>query len=268
MTNERDNMQPLLMAVDIGNTNIETGLFYRESGNYELLTSCRLYTRKNITADELGLSLVNFLNAGTIDRSSISSVICSSVVPSLDNAIKQAVSSYFNTTCLMVDDSIDQGIKNCYAKPYEVGADRLVNAAWVHHTINDNTIIIDMGTATTLCAVTADGCYLGGVIIPGMRTSLQALTEHASRLTGVSIDKSNKLLQDSTDGAIKAGLYWSNYYALKEMCARLAREAGFSSWTIVASGGFAALFGEDNIYSVYEPHLTLKGLKYIYDRNN
>jgi type III pantothenate kinase len=257
----------LILGLDIGNTNIEIGLLSEEFGSYEISHTIRFFTRLNITSDEFGIFILNFLYLKKIDPKQVKALIYSSVVPPLNGKIVQMYENYFSGKIIEVNEKTNIGIKNCYKNPKEVGSDRLVNAVAVNKLYKKDAIIVDMGTATTFCALSSNGNYYGGAIIPGISISTQALTERASRLPAINIQKKEKLLWDDTASAIEAGVYYENYFALKGICEQLANEMKFKNYIKVGSGGYISIFKDDNIFDVIDYSLTLKGLKIIYDLN-
>lgn len=257
----------MILAMDAGNTNLEIGLIPDEKGKCEIINSVRFYTKSQTTLDELGFFIINFLNFNKIDFHDIKAVIFSSVVPQLTNTIVKMCEKYFSGTILEVTSKLDLGIVNDYKHPEEVGADRLVNASYIYHKYRKNAVIVDMGTATTLCVLTADGRYKGGVIVPGIQTSQKALVTNAAKLPAFRIVRPEKILSDTTTEALESGLYFSNFYALKGMLARLAEESGFSDYITVATGGYAEIFFNNGLFDYFEGDLALRGLKVIADRN-
>ncbi|HQB61792.1 MAG TPA: type III pantothenate kinase, partial [Spirochaetota bacterium] len=204
----------MLLAIDIGNTNIEAGVLSFKAGEIKILKEVRFYTRQNITSDELGIFLLNFLSINQIDRYKIKSLIYSSVVLPLNRIVEDMFSTFFNENILKVSTSnnLKMGITNSYKNPREVGADRLVNASAVYNIYKKDAIVVDMGTATTIDVVSKDGRYLGGTIFPGIATATQALKEKTSRLPSIDICYCDRLLTDDTLSAIESGVYFSNYY--------------------------------------------------------
>jgi type III pantothenate kinase len=257
----------MILGLDVGNTNIEIGLLKEEIDDLTILDSVRYFTRIKITSDELGLFILNFLNSKSIDRKNIKSMIFSSVVPPLNGKVRQMYEEYFSGKIIEVSEKTNLGITNCYKNPREVGSDRLVNACAVHKLFRKNSIITDMGTATTLCVQKDNGDYLGGAIFPGIFTATQALTEKASRLPAINIQKKDILLTDDTASAIESGVYYSNYYALKGMIEKLSAEVGFKEYISIGTGGYIRIFKEDHLFDIIDYSLTLKGLKIIYDLN-
>lgn len=257
----------MILALDIGNTNIEIGIISDILHDFNIIASSRYYTRLDITSDQIAMFVINFLNVHEIKRTQINRIIYSSVVPPLNNLIKKLSEDYFNGRILEVNEKVKIGVDNCYKNPHEVGSDRLVNAAAAYNIYKKNCIIIDLGTATTLCALTDDGKYLGGAIIPGVNTSTRALTEKAARLPAIKIQKKNKLMADNTPSAIESGIYYSVYYALNGMKQKMAEEIGFKDYITIGTGGLSTIFDDTGLFDTIEPLLTLKGLKIILDLN-
>jgi len=260
----------MILAIDIGNTNIEVGVVPFKPGENKIKHSFRFYTRQNITSDELGIFIINFLSINNIDRYDIKSLIYSSVVLPLNSILEDMFSTFFNGSILKVSTSnnLKLGVTNSYKNPREVGADRLVNASAVYNIYKKDAIVVDMGTATTIDVVTKDGKYLGGTIFPGIATATQALREKTSRLPSINICYCDRLLTDDTLSAIESGVYFSNYYALKGMIARIAEEANFSDYIKIATGGISKIFLKSDLFDFIDDVLSLKGLKIIHDLNN
>lgn len=257
----------MILAIDIGNTNIEVGVLSADKDDFNIIANARYYTRMDVTSDQMALFIFNFLNIKKIDVDEIKAMIYSSVVPPLNNIIRKMFTDYFSQDVLEVDDKINIGITNCYKNPKEVGSDRLVNATAVYHLFKKDSIIVDMGTATTICAVTSDGRYLGGAIFTGIQTAVDALIKKAARLPAIKIQKKDKLLAEDTASAIEAGMFFSYHYALKGMIPRVAAEVNFSDYLVVGTGGYSSHFKDEKMFDVVDPLLTLKGLKIILDLN-
>ena len=258
----------MILAIDIGNTNIEIGILPIKKNDFNIIATCRYFTRLDVTSDQIGLFILNFLNQKRIKSSEIKKMIFSSVVPPLNNIFINMFTNYFSNQILEVNEDKKLGIINCYKNPREVGSDRLVNATAANRLFKKNCIVVDMGTATTLCVVTGDSKYLGGTIFPGLITSTQALTNKAARLPSIKIQKKEKILSEDTASAIESGVYFSNYYALKGLIKQLAGEVGFKEYITVGTGGYITLFKDEGMFDIIDPILTLKGLKIILDLNS
>ncbi|HBD94095.1 MAG: hypothetical protein A2015_08510 [Spirochaetes bacterium GWF1_31_7] len=258
----------MILVLDVGNTNIEFGLFHNQKGDFTILSSARYFTKINITSDELGFFALRFLEVNGFTRKDINRLVYSSVVPQLNNKIESLFTTYFSGTIVKVSSDIHLGIKNKYKNPAEVGSDRLVNASLVYHEYKKNAVIVDMGTATTVCGLNADGDYLGGVIIPGVLTASQALFDKAAKLPAVSISYKDKVLSDNTIGAIESGIYFSNFYALQGIMKKLIAELQFDNCLKIATGGYSSIFQKDGLFDIVDDGLSIKGLKHISDINS
>jgi len=255
----------VVLVVDAGNTNLEIGLVSDKKNDFTNILSFRYYTRTNITADEFALFILSFLKLNNIDSDRIKRLVYSSVVPPLNGIICEAFIKYFNKPVIEINHLTKLPINNRYKNPEEVGADRLVNAVAVHKLYNRNSIIVDMGTATTVCSLTEGGDYLGGVIIPGIKTATDALTSKAARLPAINISHKEQLIQAGTAGAIESGVYFSTLYGLKGIIEQMKRELGFDNPLVIGTGGYIRLFSNSGLVDVADYELSIKGLKIISD---
>jgi type III pantothenate kinase len=251
-----------LLAVDVGNTNTVLGL-YRDR---ELRRHWRLTTHRDATSDEIALSVQALLASGAGEPRP-SDVIVASVVPSLRYPIRQAFRELFEREPLFVEPGIRTGMPILYEVPHEVGADRIVNAVAAHAKLGGPCIVVDFGTATTFDVVTARGEYAGGVIVPGISISAEALFEKAARLWRVEIRRPERVIGKTTAGSIQSGLFFGYLSLVDGVIDRIAHELGAKP-RVIATGGLAELFGgsSERIEEV-DPLLTLAGLLLIHDRN-
>ena len=254
---------PSLLAVDVGNTNTVIGLF--EGG--VLANHWRLTTRREATSDEITLSLRGLLaSAGSAEQLSCDAIVAS-VVPSLRFPMRQALRLVTGREPLFVEPGVRTGMPILYDTPQEVGADRIVNAVAAHARLGGPCIVVDFGTATTFDVVTARGEYAGGVIVPGISISAEALFERAARLWRVEIRKPDRVVGKTTAGSIQSGLYFGYLSLVDGLIDRISQEIGAKP-RVIATGGLAELFGSgtDKIEAV-DPLLTLTGLLLIHERN-
>lgn len=251
-----------LLAVDVGNTNTVLGLY---EGS-ELLRHWRLTTRREETADEIALSVRGLLEASGRAEAP-RDVIVSNVVPPLKFPIRQALRQICGQEPLFVEPGIKTGMPILYDVPQEVGADRIVNAVAAYARLGGPCIVVDFGTATTFDVVTERGEYAGGVIVPGISVSADALFEKAARLSRVEIRRPERVIGKTTIGSIQSGLYFGYLSLVDGVVDRIARELGGKP-RVVATGGLAELFGggSERIEEV-DPLLTLQGLLLIHERN-
>jgi type III pantothenate kinase len=257
----------MLIGIDVGNTNITVGLF--EEGQEGVLPerSWRFNTVRNATSDEIAAPLLAHLLTGGIDPALIRHAVVSSVVPQLFHPLKLMFRKTFRIADpLFVDHTTDTGLVFAYPNPEEIGADRIVNAAAGIMLYGAPLIVIDFGTATTFCCIDAAGAYLGGEILPGVGISLEALTTRAARLSEVRLSRPLSPLGRTTTQGIVSGIFYQTVGAVEKITALLAKEMGTTP-RVLATGGFAGFFAEATpVIEVVDQDLTLKGLRYIYDR--
>jgi type III pantothenate kinase len=252
-----------LLAVDVGNTNTVLGLFEGR----DLVAHWRLTTRRDATSDEITLSIRGLLSSVGRAEELSCEVIVASVVPSLRFPIKQALRQITDREPLFVEPGIRTGMPILYDSPQEVGADRIVNAVAAHARLGGPCIVVDFGTATTFDVVTARGEYAGGVIVPGISISAEALFEKAARLWRVEIRRPEKVIGKTTAASIQSGLYFGYLSLVDGLIDRISNEIGQRP-RVIATGGLAELFGSasEKIEAV-DPLLTLTGLLLIHERN-
>ncbi len=259
-----------LLAVDVGNTNTVLGLWRGE----DLDRSWRLTTRRDATADEITLSIRGLFAAGLPQAQAEAPheivpmrVIVANVVPSLRFSMRQSLRQLFEREPLFVEPGVRTGMPILYDMPQEVGADRIVNAVAAFERLGGPCIVVDFGTATTFDVVTPQGEYAGGVIVPGIAISAEALFEKAARLWRVEIKRPDRIVGKTTAGSIQSGLYFGYLSLVDGMIDRIASEIGGKP-RVIATGGLAELFGggSERIGEI-DPLLTLRGLRLIDERN-
>ncbi|MEW6410653.1 MAG: type III pantothenate kinase [Nitrospirota bacterium] len=258
----------MLLAVDIGNTNIVVGVFKGDL----LKASWRLSTKMHITSDEYGILMTELLSIKEIKKEDIHDAIVSSVVPPLTPVIENTLKKYYGVKPLIVSSSINTGLNICYKNPDEVGADRIVNAVAVYTLYGGPAIIVDFGTATTFCVISQNAEYIGGVIMPGLTISAEALWNKASRLTRVSLEKPDMIIGDTTVKSMQSGILLGHVGAvdriIEEIKFELSNRWGENLPHIIATGGFAELIVPLSRYiKIVKPSLTLEGLRIIYEKN-
>jgi type III pantothenate kinase len=250
-----------LLVVDVGNTNIVLGI-YRDD---QLLTSWRLATARDRTADEYGI-VARQLVSQAFDQP-LDGAIVASVVPPLNTTIGTMVEKFFGVVPLFIEPGVRTGLSILTENPLEVGADRIVNAVAAHHLYGGPTIVVDFGTATTFDLVSARGEYKGGVIAPGLTISSEALFARAARLPRVDIRRPSQLIGTNTVASMQSGIFFG-YLGLVDGILARARQEIPGLRSVVATGGLAPLLAADSEYiDTVDLELTLKGLKIIFDRN-
>jgi type III pantothenate kinase len=253
----------MLLCLDVGNTHILGGVFDEEN----LLARFRYATHLIGTSDQLGIFLLNILRANNIDPKTISATALCSVVPSCDYTIRHAITSYLNSEYFILQAGVKTGLNIKYKNPNEVGADRIANAIGAVNAFpNKNIIIVDMGTATTLCAVTKARDYLGGSILPGMRLGMEALKTNTAKLMEVNIQSPSSYIGRSTRESIQAGLYYGQLGALREIINGFKSEVfQHDPVTVIGTGGFSQLYKDKALFDVILPDLVLQGISKAYE---
>ncbi|MGI6227043.1 MAG: type III pantothenate kinase [Peptococcales bacterium] len=254
----------MLLAFDIGNTNMVVGI-YKDK---ELLTYWRISTDKRKTADEYGILMHDLFFYHQINAKEITDIIFSSVVPPIIGALEDMAQKYYHINPLVVGPGVKTGMPILYENPREVGADRIVNAVAAYEKYGGPLIIVDFGTATTFCAVSRKGEYLGGVITPGITISTDALFEKTAKLPKVELVAPKKVIGKNTVNAIQSGIIYGYSGLVDGIVKRMKREFNDENVKVIATGGLAELITR-NTETVDEVDklLTLEGLRLIYERN-
>lgn len=257
--------EPLTLVVDVGNTNTVFGVF--QKGVLEPDFHKRTVTRRDRTSDELGLFLKGFLSHEKVDSNRIKKAIYSSVVPSLNPIVERMLEDWFGVNPIRVHFQMKLNFEIVYPRPFEIGADRLVNAAFaVENFKNQNIIIIDLGTATTFCVINRKSQYVGGVIAPGLKISMDALTRNTAQLPPIVFEPPEKVLGGSTIESIQSGFYYGWAGLLKGIVSEIKRELK-EDFRVIGTGGLVTTIHHSgaNVFDEIDPTLTLKGLKILAD---
>jgi type III pantothenate kinase len=254
----------MLLAVDIGNTNIVVGVFDGE----RLVADFRLHTDERATGDELGLTATDLLRRRGIDVGTIDAVAVANVVPPLARSVDEMSRVYFKRVPLVVGPGIRTGVSIRYEDPRLVGADRIANALAGRHLYGAPVILLDFGTATTFDAVSAAGDYLGGAMAPGILISLDALVSRASKLNRIELAAPQSVIGRSPQASMQAGFVYGYVGLVQGIVGRMRAEIGAEA-RVIATGGLAELFAPliPEIEAV-DPHLTLVGLRLIHALNS
>jgi type III pantothenate kinase len=253
----------MLLAIDIGNTNIVIGVLKDERPT----ATWRLGTDVHKLADEYAALLVNLFSLKGLAFADIDCGIISSSVPPLVAVFEDLCQRYFQVSPIVVGSGIKTGVRISLDNPREVGADRVVNAAAAHQLYSGPSIVIDFGTATTLDVVSEDGDYLGGAIAPGIGISAEALFEHAAKLPRVELVRPKKAIGRNSVSAMQSGIVFGYVGLIEGIVARMRKELGVSA-RVIATGGLAPVIAnETEVIDALEPDLALVGLKLIYELN-
>ncbi len=252
----------MLLVADIGNTNITIGIY----DNDTLMANYRLTTWFKRTSDEYGFMIINFLHNSNVSADDIDDVIVASVVPKIMHSFSNSIRKYINKEPIIVGPGIKTGISIKIDNPREVGADRIVDAVGAYYTYGGNILVIDFGTATTFEYVNNAGEYCGGSIVPGIEISVQALSSNTAKLPEIEIKPTQSVLATNTISGMQSGIFYG-YLGLTEFMIDKFKQEINQDIKVIATGGLGRIIAENTQkIDVYDPDLTFKGLKLIYDR--
>ena len=252
----------MLLVVDVGNTHITLGVF----DGKELKATFRMTAKQPRTSDEYGIQLCDLLVHRNFSVKDITDVIISSVVPDVMHSLGSAIIKYFGVKP-MVPTNLDMGIEINTMYPKDVGPDRIVDAVAALEKYGAPCIVIDFGTATTYDIVDKEGVFQGGVISPGIRTSARALWGGAAMLPEIEIKKPASIIAKETVSSMQGGLVFG-YIGQAEYIIKKIKEAGYEDAKVIATGGLGSiLISETDMIDIYDPDLTLDGLRMIYEKN-
>lgn len=255
----------MLLTLDVGNSQIYGGVFEGK----RLLFQFRKSTKFGNTSDELGIFLRTVLKENGLDPKQVKHTALCSVVPDVVHSVRNACLKYFGSTPFILQAGVKTGLKIKYRNPLEVGADRIANAiAAAESHRGQNLIIIDLGTATTFCVLNLEKEYLGGLILPGLRISMEALESKTAKLPSVEIVATQEIVGRSTIESIQSGLYYGNLFALQGIIAEIQkRHFRERPATVIGTGGFSRLFEEAKLFDELAPDLVLQGLQIAFEMN-
>jgi type III pantothenate kinase len=253
----------MLLVVDAGNSNLVVGLYNGDM----LAANWRLTTSQYRTTDELRILFTMLMHEDGFEPGQVDGACISSVVPQLNHALTQVAREGFKVEPVMVEPGIKTGIKLHNENPKELGADRLVNAVGAIEEYPGDRIIIDFGTATTLDYVTSDSEYKGGIILPGIQLSANALFEHCAKLPRVDVTTPERVVGRNTIAAISSGLTYGYADMVDGLVTRIHAETE-SDAKVIATGGLAgAIASIARTIDIVDPLLTFKGLRAIHAKN-
>ena len=236
----------MLLVIDVGNTNITLGVFNKD----ELFGTFRMKTKQPRTSDEYGITLQELVERHVM------------------HSLGSAIIKYFGVKPVVVSAGIKTGIRIVTENPRQVGPDRIVDAVGAYTLYGGPAIVVDFGTATTFDVIGPDGTFEAGVIAPGIRTSAQSLWGEADMLPAIEIRKPNSILAKETITAMQAGLVYGQIGQTEYIIKRMKEESGYPDAKVIATGGLGKMIAnETDMIDVYDSQLTLKGLRFIYEKN-
>lgn len=254
----------MLLAIDVGNTNIVYGLFDGE----RLVHQFRVESARGRTADEYAVSLRALLDMHRIEPEGIHAAIIACVVPSLTEAMVRLVRTAFGREAIVVGPGIRTGMAILIENPREVGADRIADAVAGFEKAKGGVVVVDFGTSTNFDVVTPKGEYLGGVLAPGLQISADALFTRAAKLSRVEITKPPKVVGRNTVHAMQSGIVYGYVGLVDGLVERILAELGFPC-AVIATGGLASLIAPlSKTIGEVDDMLTLAGLRILYERNS
>jgi type III pantothenate kinase len=252
-----------LLAIDIGNTNVVCGVFDDD----RLVVDWRIGTDDAKTSDEYAVVLLNLLRLKYISPATVDAVVLSSVVPPLTSLFEELIEKYFHRAPFTISHTVETGLILRYDNPQEIGTDRIVNAAAAFLSYGGPIIIVDFGTATTFCLVTAKGEYLGGAIAPGLSIAAEALHQRAAKLPKVDLVRPKSVIGRDTVTSMQSGIIFGYAGLTDELVTRMQHTIGQDCF-VVATGGLAPLVApESRTIREVRPNLTLEGLALLYQLN-
>ena len=253
----------MLLVIDIGNTNIVIGCIR----NNEILFKARIATDRTRTSDQYGVEIKSMLEAFGVGKDDIDDCIISSVVPQVFNSVKTGVIKVIGKQPMVVGPGLKTGLNIHVEVPSQLGSDRIVIAVAALAEYKAPLVLMDLGTATTIEVIEPDNLYVGGVIIPGVRTSLDALVSRAAQLPGISLDQPKKVIGKNTVDCMRSGMMFGTAAMLDGLIDRIEEELGHSS-TLIATGGMAQFITPLCKHPIIlEKDLLLKGLNILYQKN-
>lgn len=255
----------MLLAVDIGNTNIVLGVFKGE----ELIQSWRLKTDRNKSADEYGMIINQLFAHEKMDTNEIEDIIISTVVPPVVHTLQHMATKYFNKKAIVVGPGIKTGMVIKYDNPKLIGTDRIVNSIAAFDKYGGPLIVVDFGTATTFSAISEKGEFLGGTIAAGLQISSDALFEKTAKLPKVELEAPGFTICRNTVASMQSGLLYGHMGLAKFIIEKMKKElGGQKKITVVATGGLSSIIADEiEIIDHIDKFLTLKGLRLIHERN-
>jgi len=253
----------MLLALDVGNTNITMGVFDKE----KLLRTMRITTKLPRTSDEYGILLRSLMRENDIDPGQINAAIISSVVPAVMYSLRNGLFKYLHVNPLIVEPGIRTGIRIVTDHPAQIGADRIVDAVGAYEKYGGPVLVLDFGTATTYDLVDDKGQFVSVIIAPGIRTSGKALWQDAAKLPEIEIKKPKSILTKETISSMQAGLVYGQIGQTEYIIKKVREESGFDNLKVVATGGLGAMIAaETTAIDIYDANLTLDGMRLIYEK--
>lgn len=257
----------MILLIDVGNTNIVLGVHDEK----KYIASWRISTDAKKTSDEYSIQVMQLFLQNGLNPKDVKGIIISSVVPNIMHSLENMIRKCFCIEPIVVGPGVKTGINIKYDNPKEVGADRIVNAVAAYEIYKKSVIIIDFGTATTFCALTGTGDYLGGCIVPGVKISSEALFERAAKLPRVELEVPRSIICKNTITSMQAGILYGYIGQVEYIVSKMKKEMKKKCKEepfVIATGGLANLIAkETDVIDKVDGDLTLEGLRILYKKN-
>lgn len=254
----------MLLTIDVGNTNITLGVFNGE----KLQGTFRMTTKRPRTSDEYGFTICGILEHRGIQAADIDAVIVASVVPDIMHSLNNGIIKYLEVKPIVVSAGIKTGIRIVTENPKEIGPDRIVDAVAGYELCHGPVIVVDFGTATTYDLIGPKGTFEAGITAPGIETAGRSLWGGAAMLPAIEIKKPGSILAKETISSMQAGLVYGAIGQTEYIIRKVKEESGYEDIKVVATGGLGRIIAEEtSSIDIYDPDLTLNGLRLIYNKN-
>lgn len=254
----------MLLTIDVGNTNITLGVFENET----LKGTFRMTTKRSRTSDEYGFNICGILEHRYIMPQDIKDVIIASVVPDIMHSLTSGIIKYLNIKPIIVSAGIKTGIRIVTENPKEIGPDRIVDAVAGYEQYGGPIIVVDFGTATTYDLIGEKGTFEAGITAPGIETAGRSLWGGAAMLPAIEIRKPKSILAQETISSMQAGLVYGAIGQTEYIVQKIKEECGYDNIKVVATGGLGKIIADEtDCIDIYDPDLTLTGLRLIYNKN-
>ena len=254
----------MLLTIDVGNTNITLGVFENET----LKGTFRMTTKRSRTSDEYGFNICGILEHRNIMPQDIKDVIIASVVPDIMHSLTSGIIKYLNIKPIIVSAGIKTGIRIVTENPKEIGPDRIVDAVAGYEQYGGPIIVVDFGTATNYDLIGEKGTFEAGITAPGIETAGRSLWGGAAMLPAIEIRKPKSILAQETISSMQAGLVYGAIGQTEYIVQKIKEECGYDNIKVVATGGLGKIIADEtDCIDIYDPDLTLTGLRLIYNKN-
>ena len=254
----------MILVIDVGNTNITCGVFK----GTEVMRTFRMMTRTERTSDEYGVTMLSMMSVGNIKPEDIKGVMIASVVPKVMHSLIGGVVKYLDKQPYIVKPGMRTGIHITCENPREIGPDRIVDIVAAYNIYGGPALVIDFGTATTYDLIDKLGNFGVGITAPGLRICAKALWEDTAKLPEIEIRKPDSILTRETVTSMQAGLVYGQIGQTKYIIEQVKNESGISDLKVIATGGLGRMISEEvKEIDVYDPLLTLQGLRILYEKN-